>query len=141
MKNLFTDEYIKDLSVRISHHSNAILGANFETASVDATPNLLYQWIKNTEYRLNNTNDDLEKLKIILDSHIDFERIHPYSDGNGRTGRLLMLYYSLKIDLPFVIQKENRNIYMEYLRNRDIDKILPLIQNLIAYEKDRMESV
>ena len=51
--------------------------------------------------------------------HISFIRIHPFEDGNGRTGRLLINYELLKNNLfPVVIEKEDRIRYFEYLRNR-----------------------
>ena len=70
---------------------NAIVGAEFQTASPSETPYLVRQWIDNTNYRLNNAKEDAEILEILADTHIQFERIHPFSDGNGRCGRLVIL--------------------------------------------------
>ena len=58
---------------------NAIVGAEFQTASPTETPYLIRQWIDNTNYRLNNTDKDNEILSILADTHIQFERIHPFS--------------------------------------------------------------
>ena len=67
-------------------HDNAIVGADFNTASAHDVPYLMKQWIDNLNYRLHQSKTDEEKIKHILEMHIDFERIHPFSDGNGRTG-------------------------------------------------------
>lgn len=71
---------------------NTIVGAEFQTASPSETP---YLWMDNTNYRLNNAKEDVEILEILVDMHIQFERIHPFSDGNGRCGRLSLLYLGI----------------------------------------------
>jgi Fic family protein len=71
-------------------NENMIIGAEFQTASPSETPFLVQQLVDNLEYRVENASTDEMKLEGILDSHIQFERIPPLSDGNGRTGRVLM---------------------------------------------------
>ena len=57
-------------------------------------------------------------LETLLDMHERFERIHPFQDGNGRIGRLILLKECLKYDLtPFVISENLRQFY--YLGLRD----------------------
>ena len=51
-------------------------------------------------------------LETLLDLHERFERIHPFQDGNGRIGRLILLKECLKHDLtPFVIAENLRQFY------------------------------
>ena len=91
------------------------------------------------DYQLKNSNSDSEKLKIILENHIKFERIHPFSDGNGRTGRLIMLALMLENNLtPFVITVEDRAKYMDILRSQDIENCINLVEPLIEKEKKRI---
>lgn len=52
----------------------------------------------------------------IAKSHAEFEQIHPFSDGNGRTGRLIMLVQALQAGLlPPLVVKERKYAYYKYL--------------------------
>ena len=52
------------------------------------------------------------QLNDILDFHVRFERIHPFEDGNGRLGRLVMLKECLRHQIvPFVIDDKHRGEY------------------------------
>lgn len=51
-------------------------------------------------------------LDDILDFHVQFEKIHPFQDGNGRVGRLILLKECLKHDIvPFIINEELKLFY------------------------------
>ena len=48
----------------------------------------------------------------LLDLHVRFEQIHPFQDGNGRIGRLILLKECLKYDItPFIITDDMRQFY------------------------------
>ena len=60
-------------------------------------------------------------LTDIIDFHVRFEHIHPFQDGNGRVGRLIMLKECLKHGhTPFVIAENIRQFY--YLGLQDWSK-------------------
>jgi len=57
----------------------------------------------------------------IKQSHIRFEEIHPFEDGNGRIGRILMNIQRLKIGLPVLIIHEGKEQMEYYKWFKDID--------------------
>lgn len=66
------------------------------------------------EYNAKNENT----LEDILDLHQQFERIHPFQDGNGRVGRLIMFKECLACGhVPFIITDELKMFYYRGLQH------------------------
>lgn len=84
--------------------------------------------VKDMMFKLVNEFNEKEvvSLKDVVDFHYKFERIHPFQDGNGRVGRMIMLKQSLLNDItPFVVMSDRRDEYIEGLRMyEDNPKIL-----------------
>ena len=54
----------------------------------------------------------------LLDFHVRFERIHPFQDGNGRVGRLLLFWQCLQTGIvPFIITEDLRIFYYRGIQN------------------------
>ena len=59
----------------------------------------------------------------ILDFHVRFERIHPFQDGNGRVGRLIMFKECLKYNIvPFIIEDNLKMFYYRGLKEWNNEK-------------------
>ena len=59
----------------------------------------------------------------VLDFHVKFERIHPFQDGNGRVGRLIMFKECLKYNIvPFIIEDNLKMFYYRGLKEWDNEK-------------------
>lgn len=67
---------------------------------------------------LSEYNSKKEKtLEDILEFHVKFERIHPFQDGNGRVGRLIMFKECLKYNIvPFIIDDDLKIFYYRGLK-------------------------
>ena len=122
-------------------NENMIIGAEFQTATPGETPFLVQQLVEKLEYRLENAVNDEEKLDSILDTHIQLEGIHPFSDGNGRTGRMLMNYSLLQEGFPpLIIEKETKATYIELLAKQDLNGFMSFANKILAKEQKRMQS-
>ena len=66
---------------------------------------------------------DKKTFENILDFHIKFEKIHPFQDGNGRVGRLIMFKECLKYNIvPFIIEDNLKMFYYRGLKEWDNEK-------------------
>ena len=68
-------------------------------------------------------NKEEKNFEDILDFHVKFERIHPFQDGNGRVGRLIMFKECLKYNIvPFIIEDNLKMFYYRGLKEWDNEK-------------------
>lgn len=117
---------------KLKTQENYIGGAEFETASPQYVHQLTQEWLDNTSYRIKNSKNKDDLIKTLIETHIDFERMHPFEDGNGRTGRELINFELVKHNLPFlVIRVSDRPFYIQNLSDKNVD-------NLVSYAKERM---
>lgn len=69
-------------------------------------------------------------LKDLAKFHAKFEKIHPFQDGNGRTGRMILFKECLRSNvMPFIIGDDRKADYYECLNNAQRNEVYePLIQ-------------
>ena len=91
-------------------HSVRIMGSHVTLANWQKIPDLLEELVADIQ------NDNSDMIENIANFHARFEKIHPFSDGNGRTGRLIMLAQALSAGLvPPLVTKERKFAYYKYL--------------------------
>ncbi|EJU07659.1 hypothetical protein B437_06045 [Fusobacterium hwasookii ChDC F128] len=133
-------ENLHDLNGKFKTTQNLILGAEFEPTKPYLVPFEIEDWYNNLSYRLDNAKTNEEKVEIIMDQHIKFEKIHPFNDGNGRTGRLLIIHSCLKEDLePIIIPKEEKGKYINLLASENLKELTKWALQLQEKERDRIE--
>lgn len=83
----------------------------------------LIRLLTNLERFINDKTDGIQPLVKMAVMHYQFEAIHPFMDGNGRTGRILNILYLVYqglLDVPMLYLSrffiQNRNEYYQYLR-------------------------
>ncbi len=113
------DRYIKGVDIKLS------------------APNKISNDLENLLYRFNSNNMSLED---IAEFHILFEKIHPFADGNGRVGRLIMSFQAIQNNIvPPLIKNESRDEYLKVINDKSdlyeflqesINKSLELIESL-----------
>ena len=68
-------------------------------------------------------NQEEKTLEDILNFHVKFECIHPFQDGNGRVGRLIMFKECLKYNIvPFIIEDNLKMFYYRGLKEWNNEK-------------------
>lgn len=109
------------------YHPVRIVGSQTITANYLKVPEL----IQNLFSEMNGSEDDtLTKASIF---HSKFEIIHPFPDGNGRVGRLLMNAMLIKENIiPVIVDKKKKNIYYNCLDKAFTDNDFDHMINFIA---------
>ena len=80
-------------------------------------PNKISNDLENLLYRFNSNSMSLED---IAEFHILFERVHPFADGNGRVGRLIMAFQAIQNNIvPPLIENEHRSEYLEAINDKN----------------------
>lgn len=84
---------------------------NMKTPLPEEVDHLMKDLLKEYNSKKEKTFED------ILDFHVQFERMHPFQDGNGRIGRLIMFKECLKYNIvPFIIEDNLKMFYYRGLK-------------------------
>ena len=81
-------------------------------------------------------NNQEVDISVLAEFHARYESIHPFQDGNGRTGRLILFRECMKNGIvPIVIEYANRNEYLEALKEYREEKALSKLISLFEKEQ------
>jgi Fic family protein len=132
-----TEDFVKDLHSCVlmndplergnyRTHNVRISGSSVRLSDHEEVPGLMASLIKDiAESKLH----PVEKAAVY---HLDFERIHPFRDGNGRTGRLmmnmvLMQHGYLPIDIKFAKRDEYYRAFKSFNATNSYDEMVALV--------------
>lgn len=101
---------------------------------------LIYQFVDNLNFKISVAKTQEEHIDCLLYAHYEFIRIHPFNNGNGRTGRILMNLVAMKLGYqPLVLyyrEGESRSVYINAMKAADKGNVEHLV-NLIKSELTR----
>lgn len=142
-----SERIIKDTAILINRNISEISGYRNVSVRIRGAEHIppepvqIPQQMMYFVYNYNHTKFDSVYQKI-AQTHLQFERIHPFEDGNGRTGRLLLNYELLRNNLaPVVIPKEQRSDYFEMLGNSDCTALEQFLKALSQQEQERIRTM
>lgn len=139
-----SERLIKEAAVLINKNISEIAGYRTVPVRIKGAqhvppaPNQVPQQMMYFVYNYNHTEyeDIFQKL---AQNHIQYERIHPFEDGNGRTGRLILNFELLRNDMPpIVIPKDDRTEYFEMLAAQDSQRLAGFFKELCQEEQKRI---
>jgi len=93
---------------------------------------LMYQFVDNLNFKISVAKTREEHIDCLLYAHYEFIHIHPFNNGNGRTGRILMNLVALKLGYkPLALyhrEGESRKIYIDAMKAADKGNAEPLMR-------------
>lgn len=102
------------------------------------SPALMYRQVKDFYADLSWKGKELNPVELAVWTHAEFVKIHPFTDGNGRTSRLIMNYQLMAEGFPPVsIAKEDRLEYFKALEAYAVEGDLQPFAELVAGLVDR----
>ena len=131
-KSVLTEEFIKKLHLLLKNGTSDSRKDWFAVGDYKKLPNevggmnttLPEEVPEKMKELLDEYNAKEEKsLDDVLDFHVKFEKIHPFQDGNGRVGRLIMFKECLKYNIiPFIIEDDLKMFYYRGLAEWETEK-------------------
>lgn len=108
-------------------HGVRIVGSNLATANYLKVPSLMAE----LEKSINKSEQD--GIKQIAEIHGNFEKIHPFGDGNGRVGRLIIVAMLMRKNIPpAIIRQEKKQMYYAFLNKAQTKGDSSLLEDFLC---------
>jgi|SRR3989344_3408791 len=113
---------MENIDARIGYRTSdvKVIKANFKSTPapyVKTDMDILLKWCEQSK-------KSLHPLVLSIIFHHKFEKIHPFMDGNGRTGRILLNFILLSNNYPpLIVHKKKRDEYLQTLRSADLSDL------------------
>ena len=131
-KSVLTEEFIKQLHLILKTGTSGSRKEWFAVGDYKKLPNevggmntVIPEEVSDKMKELLNEYNAKKEISFedILDFHVKFEKIHPFQDGNGRVGRLIMFKECLKHNIvPFIIEDDLKMFYYRGLSEWETEK-------------------
>lgn len=131
-KSMLTEEFIKELHLMLKNGTSDSRKDLFAVGGYKKLPNEVGgmnttppEAVSDRMKELLNDYNTKEEISFedVLDFHVKFEKIHPFQDGNGRVGRLIMFKECLKYNIvPFIIEDDLKMFYYRGLAEWETEK-------------------
>ncbi|MFA5946229.1 MAG: Fic family protein [Patescibacteria group bacterium] len=118
---------IREDAGQYRYHAVRILGTYVPTANYLKIPDLMKELGRDFK------REGKDVMAQMTGIHARFEKIHPFGDGNGRVGRLMMIAMALRSNLaPVVIRSGNKGLYMAYLNKAQMTADTSLLEDFVC---------
>lgn len=112
---------------------------NFVGTITTTSPSEVSKEMKNL---LNWYDLSLKTLEVIIEFHVKFEKIHPFQDGNGRVGRMIMFRECLKNDImPFYVEDRNKEFYIRGMKEYQLNNQKGYLIDTLKNSQDNYEKL
>lgn len=118
---------IRDDAGFYRRHGVRIVGSNVPTSNYVKVPILMAE----LEKSINVLQKD--NIRQTAEIHSNFEKIHPFGDGNGRVGRLIISAMLIKKNMPpAIIRQEKKQLYYTFLNKAQIKRDFSLLEDFLC---------
>ncbi|MBI4842750.1 MAG: Fic family protein [Nitrospirae bacterium] len=138
LHKLFFEQIDSENAGRYRQRNVIITGTDYLPPDYHEVPELMKKCLEN----LNGIDKDKHPLELASDLHAEFEAIHPFIDGNGRIGRLLLSILTMKNGYcPVIIPPIRRAEYITAMQKSNKGDLITLRIFILSVIYEEMKSL
>lgn len=144
LEDLLSEELIKQFHYELKSGVFEDRANGYAIGDYKKRPNMIgmYATAKPTEVKIEMEkllcwyHEQKVNLAVLAEFHARYESIHPFQDGNGRTGRIILFRECLQNRIsPVIIEDAKRSVYLEGLKDYREKADISILENLFADEQ------